>query len=126
MLEKWGGSGGLAGNVLENYLLSTGIDAPRAESIALAWNGSANDIREACLQRVLHGTTHKLADFEWTVGVTTAGSEGDAGKCFVRLKIGTSHGQTKCIELDMNQFETFRIGLERAENQLEQLERQEQ
>ncbi len=117
---KVGGSGGLAGNFLENSLLSMGIDAPREESIALAWKGSADGVREACLQRVLHGATHKLADFEWAVGVTTMGSEGEGKCCFVRLTIVISDGQRKHIELDMNQFQTFMKGLETAEKQSKQ------
>ncbi len=67
---------------------------------------------------MLQGATHKLADFEWAVGVTNMGGEGDAGKCFIRLSIATSDGQRKCIELDMKQFETFIKGLETTEKQL--------
>ncbi len=117
---KVGGSGDLTASFLKNSLLSMGIDAPRAESIVLAWKGAADGIREACLQRVLQGTTHKLADFEWVVGVTTMGSEGDAGKCFIRLSIVTSDGQKKCIELDMNQLEIFIRSLETTKKQLKQ------
>ncbi len=77
----------------------------RTRCFPLAWKGPADGVREAYLQRILHGAMHKLADLEWVVGVTTMGSEGDAGKHFLRLSIVISDGQRKHIELDnMNQL----------------------